>query len=93
LNSRADNPTFFAIAEVFIFSNSIPRQPEPTNKKNMNSNPEKTGVCKCNSPKRLVLCFDGTDDKFSADESDTNIVKIYELLDRQSPDQYDYYQR
>jgi uncharacterized protein (DUF2235 family) len=59
----------------------------------MGSNPEEKGACKCDSPKRLVLCFDGTDDKFSASESDSNIVKIYELLDRKSPDQYQYYQR
>ncbi|KAE9363972.1 hypothetical protein N431DRAFT_390190 [Stipitochalara longipes BDJ] len=42
--------------------------------------------------KRLVLCFDGTDNKFSGDETDTNIVKIYELLNRECPDQYHYYQ-
>jgi Uncharacterized alpha/beta hydrolase domain (DUF2235) len=43
--------------------------------------------------KRLVLCFDGTDNKYSADETDSNIVKIYELMDRESLDQYHYYQR
>jgi uncharacterized protein (DUF2235 family) len=45
------------------------------------------------SPKRLVLCFDGTDNKYSANETNTNIVKIYELLDRENQDQYHYYQR
>ena len=60
-------------------------------------------------PKRLVLCFDGTGvntyccttdhadshsgNKFLGNESDTNIVKIYQMLDRKSPDQYHYYQR
>jgi uncharacterized protein (DUF2235 family) len=44
-------------------------------------------------PKRLVLCFDGTDNKYSADESDSNIVQIYELMDRESLNQYHYYQR
>jgi hypothetical protein len=43
--------------------------------------------------RRLVLCFDGTDNKFSGDETDTNIVKIYELLNRECPEQYHYYQR
>ena len=43
-------------------------------------------------PKRLVLCFDGTGNKFSADETDTNIVKIFEMLDRNTSDQYHYYQ-
>ncbi|KUJ21273.1 uncharacterized protein LY89DRAFT_558466, partial [Mollisia scopiformis] len=42
--------------------------------------------------KRLVLCFDGTANKFTGDETDTNIVQIYTMLDRQSPSQYHYYQ-
>ncbi len=45
------------------------------------------------TPKRLVLCFDGTSNKFNANEEDTNIVRIYEMLDRNTPDQYHYYQR
>lgn len=43
--------------------------------------------------RRLVLCFDGTDNQFNADETDTNIVKLYEMLDRGTPDQFHYYQR
>ena len=43
--------------------------------------------------RRLVLCFDGTNNQFSGNETDTIIVKIYEMLDRESPDQYHYYQR
>jgi len=43
--------------------------------------------------RRLVLCFDGTNNQFSGNETDTNIVKIYEMLDRECPDQYHYYQR
>jgi len=42
---------------------------------------------------RLVLCFDGTGNKFSGDPSDTNIVKIYQLLDRGTKGQFHYYQR
>ena len=44
-------------------------------------------------PRRLVLCFDGTGNKFNGDESDTNIVKIYKMLERDTPNQYHYYQR
>lgn len=61
------------------------------------------------SPKKLVLCFDGTGgtingcstnntnslsgNKFLGNNSDTNIVKIYRMLDRKCPNQYHYYQR
>ncbi|CAZ83263.1 unnamed protein product [Tuber melanosporum] len=41
---------------------------------------------------RLVLCFDGTGNKFTGDTSDTNIVKIYQLLDRGTKGQFHYYQ-
>lgn len=41
---------------------------------------------------RLVLCFDGTGNKFQGDASDTNIVKIYQMMDRTNPNQYHYYQ-
>lgn len=44
-------------------------------------------------PRRLVLCFDGTRNKFTGDETDTNIVKIYKMLDRGDPNQFHYYQR
>ncbi|KAK6352087.1 hypothetical protein TWF730_008918 [Orbilia blumenaviensis] len=42
--------------------------------------------------RRLVLCFDGTGNKFHGDDTDSNIVKIYELLDRRSDLQFHYYQ-
>lgn len=42
---------------------------------------------------RLVLCFDGTSNRFQANSADTNIVKIYEMLNRETNDQYHYYQR
>lgn len=42
---------------------------------------------------RLVLCFDGTGNIYNGDTSDTNIVKLYQKLDRECPDQYHYYQR
>ncbi|KAJ5242385.1 uncharacterized protein N7469_000712 [Penicillium citrinum] len=43
-------------------------------------------------PKQFVLCFDGTGNKFAGDTSDTNIVKIYRMLDRSQSHQYHYYQ-
>ena len=49
--------------------------------------------CKCHVPRRLVLCFDGTGNEFKADETDSNVVKIYELLNRDAPNQYHHYQR
>lgn len=42
---------------------------------------------------RLVLCFDGTGNIYNGDTSDTNIVKLYQKLNRECPDQYHYYQR
>ncbi|KAA8651229.1 hypothetical protein EYZ11_007815 [Aspergillus tanneri] len=43
-------------------------------------------------PRRLVLCFDGTGNQYQGTEGDTNIVKIYEMLERHIPGQYAYYQ-
>lgn len=44
-------------------------------------------------PRKLVLCFDGTGNKFHGDESDSNILKIFRMLDRSVEGQYHYYQR
>lgn len=30
-------------------------------------------------PKELVLCFDGTGYKFTGDESDSNVLKVYRV--------------
>ncbi|KAI1810668.1 hypothetical protein GGS20DRAFT_579691 [Poronia punctata] len=43
-------------------------------------------------PRKLVLCFDGTGNKFRGDDSDSNILKIFRCLDREAGDQYHYYQ-
>ncbi|KAK2616323.1 hypothetical protein QQS21_000757 [Conoideocrella luteorostrata] len=43
-------------------------------------------------PKKLILCFDGTGNKFHGDDSDSNILKIFRMLDRSASDQYHYYQ-
>ncbi|TQV91927.1 hypothetical protein V2A60_005978 [Cordyceps javanica] len=42
--------------------------------------------------RKLVLCFDGTGNKFHGDDSDSNILKIFRMLDRSSQNQYHYYQ-
>jgi hypothetical protein len=42
--------------------------------------------------KKFVLCFDGTGNKFSGTDSDSNILKIYRMLDRDGDDQFHYYQ-
>ncbi|KAI1734132.1 hypothetical protein F4680DRAFT_462606 [Xylaria scruposa] len=44
------------------------------------------------TPRKLVLCFDGTGNKFKGDDSDSNILKIFRCLDREAGDQYHYYQ-
>lgn len=44
-------------------------------------------------PHKLVLCFDGTGNKFHGNDNDSNILKIYRMLDRTADDQYHYYQR
>jgi hypothetical protein len=42
--------------------------------------------------RKFVLCFDGTGNKFSGTESDSNILKIFRMLDRTDHTQYHYYQ-
>ncbi|KAJ5132450.1 hypothetical protein N7448_006608 [Penicillium atrosanguineum] len=44
------------------------------------------------NPKQFVLCFDGTGNKFAGDESDSNVLKIFRMLDRSKSHQYHYYQ-
>ncbi|KAK3109846.1 hypothetical protein LTR53_016465 [Teratosphaeriaceae sp. CCFEE 6253] len=40
----------------------------------------------------LILCFDGTGNKFQGSAADSNIIKIFSLLDRQDANQFHYYQ-
>ncbi|KAJ4344415.1 uncharacterized protein N0V89_012157 [Didymosphaeria variabile] len=42
--------------------------------------------------RKFILCFDGTGNKFSGTDADSNILKIYRLLDRNEDDQFHYYQ-
>ncbi|KAF6823767.1 sporulation associated protein [Colletotrichum plurivorum] len=44
------------------------------------------------TPKKLVLCFDGTGNTFTGSNADTNVVKILSQLDRNAPNQFHYYQ-
>ncbi len=39
------------------------------------------------APRKLVLCFDGTGNRFRGDDSDSNILKIFRCLDREAGDQ------
>ncbi|KAE8145098.1 hypothetical protein BDV25DRAFT_165405 [Aspergillus avenaceus] len=43
-------------------------------------------------PKQFVLCFDGTGNKFNGDASDSNVLKIFRMLDRSKSHQFHYYQ-
>ena len=40
--------------------------------------------------RNIILCFDGTNDEYSA--VNTNVVQLYALLDRNRTDQLAYYQ-
>ncbi|RPA87659.1 hypothetical protein BJ508DRAFT_320662 [Ascobolus immersus RN42] len=42
--------------------------------------------------RKLVLCFDGTNGTFKSNAGDSNIVKLCQLFDRRTEDQYHYYQ-
>jgi len=42
--------------------------------------------------KSLILCFDGTGNKFQGSAGDSNILKIYSMLDKEDPHLYRYYQ-
>ncbi|RAL01757.1 T6SS phospholipase effector Tle1-like catalytic domain-containing protein [Aspergillus ibericus CBS 121593] len=44
------------------------------------------------APKQFVLCFDGTGNKFCGDGSDSNVLKIFRMLDRSKSHQFHYYQ-
>ncbi|KAF2099020.1 hypothetical protein NA57DRAFT_38919 [Rhizodiscina lignyota] len=42
--------------------------------------------------RKFILCFDGTGNKFHGTDADSNILKIYRMLDRNDPSQFHYYQ-
>lgn len=37
--------------------------------------------------KKIILCFDGTGNKFKGNDGDTNILKIFRMLDRSGNEQ------
>jgi uncharacterized protein (DUF2235 family) len=39
----------------------------------------------------FALCFDGTGNEFRGDSTDSNVLRIFRLLDRSSPLQYSWY--
>ncbi|KAI9651727.1 MAG: hypothetical protein M1831_000510 [Alyxoria varia] len=42
--------------------------------------------------KTIVLCFDGTGNKFQGNDGDSNIIKIYKILEKQDHQNFAYYQ-
>lgn len=64
-----------------FFSMNIPSRPASVLGAGMDGNASKR------QPRKLVLCFDGTGNKFKGDDSDSNILKIFRMLDRNSSDQ------
>ncbi|KAK7180614.1 short chain dehydrogenase reductase family [Paraphaeosphaeria sporulosa] len=54
--------------------------------------PATTAVSVSRHRRKFILCFDGTGNKFSGTDADSNILKIYRLLDRNEDDQFHYYQ-
>ncbi|KAF1838304.1 hypothetical protein BDW02DRAFT_517022 [Decorospora gaudefroyi] len=61
-----------------------------------NNNPTDYGAAmsrgRTHVARKFVLCFDGTGNKFSGTDADSNILKIYRMLDRNGDDQFHYYQ-
>ncbi|KAK4236392.1 hypothetical protein C8A03DRAFT_16973 [Achaetomium macrosporum] len=71
-----------------LFSNHVPPPPvTPIGPDNHHR-----ASCSHRKPRKIVLCFDGTGNKFHGDDSDSNILKIFRMLDRTASDQYHYYQ-
>ncbi|KAF2810135.1 uncharacterized protein BDZ99DRAFT_570756 [Mytilinidion resinicola] len=66
------------------------RQPSPGTERNEFFVPVKAGPHR--RRKKFILCFDGTGNKFSGTDSDSNILKIYRMLDRNDESQFHYYQ-
>lgn len=49
--------------------------------------PRPHGVEIARRRRKLILCFDGTGNKFKGNDGDTNILKIFRMLDRSGPEQ------
>lgn len=63
-----------------------------SNQDAINTNSNAAQAAASRGVRKLVLCFDGTGNKFHGDDSDSNILKIFRMLDRTADDQYHYYQ-
>ncbi|KXJ95098.1 hypothetical protein Micbo1qcDRAFT_200535 [Microdochium bolleyi] len=83
--AHPEQPGNAGVPAVQDFSRLTPTAPA----QNM-ANPEELQHRLC--PRKLVLCFDGTGNKFKGDDSDSNILKIFRCLDREASDQFHYYQ-
>lgn len=70
------------------YSRTPTPSPRPTMHRNVSAAPGRR-----QKPRKLILCFDGTGNKFHGNDSDSNILKIFRMLDREANDQYHYYQR
>ncbi|KAK5991508.1 hypothetical protein PT974_09791 [Cladobotryum mycophilum] len=81
-SSAAENYSFRAATRSSVDSSAPPAVERPLSPAPRNNR----------EPKKLILCFDGTGNKFHGDESDSNILKIFRMLDRTADDQYHYYQ-
>ncbi|KAI9695135.1 MAG: hypothetical protein M1820_008903 [Bogoriella megaspora] len=65
--------------------------PPERNLKREFSDPQ-SAIISRRKPRKLVLCFDGTGNKFCGTHADSNIVKMYRMLDRSSEGLMSYYQ-
>ncbi|KAJ0108758.1 hypothetical protein J7T55_011249 [Diaporthe amygdali] len=75
----------------FLSTPAPSREPSPSARPTMHRNVS-AAPGRRHKPRKLVLCFDGTGNKFHGNESDSNILKIFRMLDRTADDQYHYYQ-
>lgn len=89
--SRApsERSTHFDVSEHDFLSVRGP----PSQRSTMGTDTDMTGRGVGGAPRKkqthrkLILCFDGTGNKFHGDDSDSNILKIFRMLDRTAHDQ------
>lgn len=89
--SRApsERSTHFDVSEHDFLSLRDP----PSQRSTMGTDTDMTGRGGGGAPRKkqahrkLILCFDGTGNKFHGDDSDSNILKIFRMLDRTANDQ------
>lgn len=69
-----------------FFSTHVPSRPVTS----ADAEPSSRPATAQRRPRKIVLCFDGTGNKFHGDDSDSNILKIYRMLDRTASDQCEF---